>query len=66
MIAIGVHCKTQNCGNVIALQAVKDPSENATDNPAVEHPFIVKCDVCNETHNYLNDDLGLFEGQLSK
>jgi hypothetical protein len=64
MIAIGVHCKTEKCENIIALQEVKEQPTEASKNPDIEHPFIVKCDVCGQSHSYTNDDLSTFEGQL--
>lgn len=62
MLIIGVHCKTDTCTNVIGLQEIREPPPEVTDNAGAEHPFIVKCDVCGESHTYTNDDLGTFEG----
>jgi hypothetical protein len=62
MTYIGVQCKTPTCQNVIVLQEISEPPEEADDNPDVEHPFVVKCDACTLSHSYSNHDLSLFEG----
>jgi hypothetical protein len=62
MTYIGVHCKTPDCDSVVALQESPENLGDASDNPSVEHPFLIKCDTCGASHAYSNDDLSLFEG----
>jgi hypothetical protein len=66
MIVIGVNCKTSKCENIVAFQELNEAPKEATINPTIEYPFIVKCDVCGESHSYEKDDLGVFELQLPK